>query len=143
MYFTGTICIYTSMPANLQYEEPKGIFKSILVKLSGKKTTGFETETFSSIYILRKIYHILKALGINNVTRLSVDNTDFYVDVKNTKNDLDNVVMDYELQNDDIEANLFTKLTMKLSYINENINYLIKMKYSIGIKRGTTPFRLN
>lgn len=138
MYFSGTIAVDPSEATKIIKQEPAGFAAKILGRLGGR-TAGkkIEIETFTALTIMQRLYRVLKSLNIRNVVTLKQDDVVFYEDRADKNDDLDEVMMKYELENDDLVSVDFKELSMTLEHTEENIDYIIKVmvqrKHAAGI----------
>ncbi len=143
MYFTGNLKIDPSEATKIEPIEPSGVFKKLLSKLGGEFNQKVEIETFTAVSIIQQLYRVLKALKINNVLKLSHDDEVIYEDTSDNQNDLDLVVMQYELETNDIYSKDFKQLTMTLEHELDSMKYLIKVTVTKHHDVGEYPIEIN
>jgi hypothetical protein len=140
MYFSGTIKVDPSEAVKIQTVKPEGFGSKVLAVLQRKKNNrAIETETFTAVSILQQIYKVLKSLDIRNVVSLKTDDFVFYEDSEGNDDDLDEVVMKYELENDDLVDAEFNQLILTLEHTAPPITYLIKLLVTRRHEHGVYP----
>ncbi len=143
MYFTGNLKVDPSEATKIEAVEPSGVFKKLLSKLGGGFNKKVEIETFTAVSIIQQLYRVLKALKINNVLKLSHDDEVIYEDTSDNQNDLDLVVMQYELETNEIYSKDFKLLTMTLEHELDDMKYLVKVTVNKHHDVGVYPIEIN
>jgi len=139
MYFNGTIKVDPSNPTNILTPKKTGIFQRLSDLLLGQESGVIEQETFHSIQILQGIYPILESLGITNVVKFSHDDILLYHDKNNTQDDLEQVLMDYQLDTDHLTSELFQKLDLQLEHNWGGMDCLITIQVKREHQKGEYP----
>ena len=84
-------------------------------------------ESFSAPEMLRRLNAAFKSSGINNLVRITHDDTDFFLDTENETNDLDEVIHKFE----DILKNSFERFYEEIAVVMESrqsqIDFVIEL----------------
>lgn len=143
MYFTGSLTVDPSQLTHIEKMKPTHAFKKMLYVLTaGKVHDRMEHETFCAISILQQLNTCLRSLGITNVIRLAKDNLDFYLDEAGKKDDMKEAMEHFQIEVDQLEADVFKTLYLVLEHDDEHFKYLIEIKVNRCHKVGVHPISI-
>ena len=143
MYITGTLEIDPSqITAIKKVKNTKFFTKFVDVLTFGQASKKQETETFTAVSILEKIYLGLRSINIENIIRLSVDDYDFYLDEAGKEDDLEDAIMEFTAKVDPIESKLFNTIYMVMEHVEMNIKYLIEIRIKRKHEVGEYPIKI-
>lgn len=97
--------------------------KSIFLRNNYDKK--IEQETFTAISIIQKINTALMDLGIKNIIKLSVDNYDYYHDIRSKDEDLELAFAQLKFKIDPLSSKLFENIEIVLEHHDIDFKYYI------------------
>ena len=86
MYFSGRLSVDPTQLTLIKKTEPTKAFKKMLYFMTaGIVSDRLEQETFAAISILQQLNTVFRSLNISNITRISHDGIDLYLDTEGKK----------------------------------------------------------
>ena len=144
MYFFGRLEIDPSQSTLIKKAKTSNVFSKFVDALTfGSMSRKQEHETFTAVSILQQIYMGLRAIKIDNIIRLSIDDYDFYLDETGEENDLDKAMFEFTERVDPIDSELFNTIFLVLEHIHGYFRYLIEIKVNRKHKVGEYPIVIN
>jgi len=140
MYLTGRIEIDSSQVTQIKKLKTSSLSNKFLELLTfGKVGEKQETETFTAVSILEKIYVGLRSINVDNIIRLSVDEYDFYYDEYGRADDLEEAIDGFTSQVDPIESRLFNTIYLVMEHNEKTLKYLVEIRIQRKHKVGEYP----
>jgi len=129
MYLSGKLEIDPSQITEIKKLKQASFFSKFLDVLTfGQTGEKQETETFTAVSILEKIYLGLRSINVDNIIRLSVDEYDFYYDEQGKADDLEEAVFEFTAKVDPIESQLFNTVYLVMEHDEGELKYLIEIR---------------
>jgi hypothetical protein len=143
MYLSGKLEIDPSQVTSIKkIKETSFLSKFVDVLTFGQSSKKQETETFTAVSILERIYLGLRSINVDNMIRLSVDDYDFYLDDSGKEDDLEEAVMEFTSKIDPIESQLFNTIYLVMEHQENTIKYLIEIRIKRKHQVGEYPINI-
>lgn len=143
MYIEGSLTVDPSQVTEIARQKPTKAFGRIASLLTvGLADEKQEVETFSALSILQRIFRVLRSVGVDDVIRISKDDTVFFEDEENRTDDLREALEQFAQS---IQANgqqVFEKLTLVLKHQFREMDFLIDVTILRRHRVGEFPIRL-
>ena len=142
MKYSASILISTDYGIRERFTDEENIY-NYFKELFGKSRSRVIEESFSAPDMLIKLNAALKSSGINNLVRITHDDTDFFLDTENEPNDLDEVIHKFK----DILKNAFERFYEEIVVVMESrqsqIDFVIELLLLRVHQVGEYPIQIN
>ena len=142
MKYSASILISTYNETYERFTDEENIY-NYFKELFGKNRSRVIEESFSAPDMLIKLNTALKSSGINNLVRITHDDTDFFLDTENEPNDMDEVIYKFK----DILKNAFERFYEEIAVVMESrqsqIDFVIELLLLRVHQVGEYPIQIN
>lgn len=143
MVFKGRISVDPSEVTKIKKIEPSSTIRKFLKVVSmGKIKDLVEEENFKAFSILGQFHSVLRNLGIDNIIRLSHNNTDYYLDKSGNEKDLNLAFDNYQKKVEKDKSEFFETLSLVIEHQKKHFHYYIEIKINKSHKVGDYPIEL-
>ncbi len=144
MYLYGMLTIDPSQLTHLDRVKPtKGFARLAHLLTGGLVNTKEERETFCAVTILQQINRVMRSLKIDNLVRLSTDETVFYEDKHGVEGDLKQAFNEFGHTVSADNRHSFQRLELVLEHHTRDLGYLIDVRILRTHRVGEHPIQIS
>ena len=126
MKYSASIFIRTNSETHERFTDEENIY-NYFKELFGKKRSRVIEESFSAPDMLSKLSAAFKDSGINNLVRLTHDETDFFLDTENKPNDLDATILKFKNVLQDSFERFYEEISVVMESEQFGIDFVIEL----------------
>jgi len=142
MKYSASIFIRTDNETLERFTDEENIY-NYFKELFGKKRSRVIEESFSAPDILTKLNAVFKSSGINNLVRITHDDTDFFMDTESVPNDLDEVIHKFKDTLHNAFARFYEEIAVVMESRQSQIDYVIELLLLRVHQVGEYPIQIN
>jgi len=142
MYYESNFDLKPTSSVRETLERPSKVFKKIYSLIAGGLTPTERLQTEVALAILQAVNCKLRAAGVNNLVRLSVDDTDVYLDNQGLQSDLSYAITNFATSMQGQSMKLYNTFLLVLEHDLDGLKYIIDIAIKRRIKEGESPVQV-
>ena len=143
MYLRATVAVDPSRMTQVQRTKPTKAFAQMLHYMTlGAATPREEIETFTAVSVLQSLNRAFRELGVNDVVRLSKDDTLFYLDNEGRRDDLQEAFAHFQEKHPKTPLKPFEQLHLVLEHQDSGLSYLFDVAIRRRHRVGEYPIQI-